>query len=73
KLGQTKESFLYAEHTKSRVFLDAIAKRYGGGTFNLPKDLSNQEEDLTTKIASLYKQLEIAYEKVNQERLREIE
>ena len=72
-LGDTKECFFYSEHTKSRVFLDAISKRYGGGTSNIPKGLSQQEEELTNRIASLYKQQEVAFQKGNQERFQEIE
>ena len=72
KTGQLKECFFYTEHTKSRVFLDAIVKRYGG-TLKIPKELSQQEEELTNKVASLYKQQEIAFLKGNQERFKEIE
>jgi CHAT domain-containing protein len=73
KLNQTREGLLYAEHTKSRMFLYAIAKRYGEGTFNIPRGLAQQEEELTTKVASLYKQQELAFQKKNQDRYQEIE
>jgi len=73
KMGRADDCFLYSEHTKSRLFLDVISRRHGGGTQNIPKELSKQEEELTDKIASLYKQQKMAFEKDNQQRLREIE
>jgi CHAT domain-containing protein len=71
--GDVNGCFFYSEHCKSRVFLDVISQRYGGGTLRLPQELSRQEDELTNRIASLYKQQEAVFKKDNRERYKEIE
>ena len=72
-LNRDSESFLYAESTKARVLSEEIARKYEGTDCKLPEELAEKERDLTNKIASIYQQMDIAYEKNNQERFKELE
>lgn len=72
-LKNSKESLFWAENTKARILSETIARRHATETLNLPSSLSQKEKNIINRIASLYKQQEIAFKKKNTGRLREIE
>jgi tetratricopeptide (TPR) repeat protein len=64
------EAFFWAEHTKARVLLEALAR--GGPPVGLPPTLAQQEEELTTRMHGLYRQREVAFRN-NPDLYRQIE
>jgi tetratricopeptide (TPR) repeat protein len=53
------DAFFWAEHTKARVLLEALAR--GASPVGLPPALAQQEETLTTRLQGLYRQREVAF------------
>lgn len=66
-------SLYYAESTRSRIFTESVARKYGVPETRIPKDISEKETELTNKISSTYKQMDVAFEKKNTERYKELE
>jgi len=63
-LNQLKEkepALYYAEYTRARLFAESIAGRHEGAAFRLPAGLTDDEQDIASQIAALYKQREKAY------------
>jgi tetratricopeptide (TPR) repeat protein len=67
-LQEDEESLFWAEHTKARLLLEAVAQRSLNNRLRLPADLAKQEGDLITRIATTSKQLQGAFEQKNTER-----
>jgi len=58
RVGKDDEAFLWSEHTKARVLVEALARVPYGTPVGLPANLRKQEDDLTNRVAALSKQLE---------------
>ena len=56
KLKDPASAFLWAEHTKARLLIEAIA--HGKSSPGLPSDLAETENSLTTRLTGLYRQRE---------------
>jgi hypothetical protein len=72
-LQDAAEGVYWAEHTKARLLLEALARHETENTLGLPKELAQEELDLSNRLAATYKQLDIAFEKKNTERYRDLE
>jgi len=62
-LKDAGEGFYWAENTRARSLLEAMAKRVVGSETGLPPGLAREEESIDNRIAVKYKQIEIAGEK----------
>ena len=56
RLKDPASAFLWAEHTKARLLIEAIA--HGKTSPGLPSDLAETENSLTTRLTGLYRQRE---------------
>ena len=63
-LKDAGEGFYWAENTRARVLLEAMARRPVGSETGLPPNLAREEESLGNRIAAKHKQMEIALEKM---------
>ncbi|OQA16929.1 MAG: Photosystem I assembly protein Ycf3 [bacterium ADurb.Bin363] len=72
-LNLDSEGFLYGESTKARVFSEEMGRKSEGTEYKLPSDITKKERDLIQDIASVYKQIDSAYENNNQEKIKELE
>ena len=66
------DGFFWSENTKARLFIEAMAAG-AGKTASLPKDLARAETEITNRIAGLYKELDLAFQKQNKEHEKELE
>ncbi len=71
-LNNDDEGFLYSESTKARLFSEDIARKYEGSDCRIPEAVALEEREIINLIASLYKQMEIAEEKDNYDRIVEL-
>jgi tetratricopeptide (TPR) repeat protein len=72
-LQDAAEGLYWAEHTKARLLLEALARHGMENTLGLPQELAQEERDLSNRLTVTYKQMDIAFEKKNTERYRELE
>jgi len=75
-LNQLKEkgpALHYAEHTRARLFAEAISSAHEGVTFRLPARLADNEHDIANQIAALYKQRQKAYSQNRMEQYENID
>ena len=63
-LKDAGEGFYWAENTRARVLLEAMARRPVGSETAIPPGLAREEETLVNRIAAKHKQMEIALEKM---------
>ncbi|MDO8723425.1 MAG: tetratricopeptide repeat protein [Syntrophales bacterium] len=73
KLGKFEEAFYWAENTRGRIFSELLSKRHSGKGYKIPRELADEEEDLTDKIRQNKKQQQTAFEKNNTELLKQLE
>ncbi|MBI3797188.1 MAG: CHAT domain-containing protein, partial [Deltaproteobacteria bacterium] len=64
--------FFWAENTRARLLLEAVAHHSTENQLGLPENLSRQEIDLINHIASTVKQQEVAFAQKNTERHQEL-
>ena len=62
-LKDAGDGFYWAENTRARSLLEAVARRPVGSETGLPTGLAREEESLDNRIAVKHKQIEIATEK----------
>ena len=73
-LKEEDRGFRWAEATKARLFIDAMAKGLQEkGRYGLPNRLLAKESELANGAASLYKQQEVTYRMGNSSRYGQIE
>ena len=63
--GDAADGLHWAEHTKARLFIEALARKEGGNGLKLPEALETQENQVNTRLASVYKQQEAAFNAKN--------
>lgn len=61
--GGAAESFRYAEWTKSRLFAESVARKYGRPETRIPDALAQREAGLAERAAALRKRADAALEK----------
>ena len=72
ELKDVDNAVYWAETTKARLLLEAMAGRSSEKKLGLPQDIAKTEAEFTARIAATYKQMDIALEK-NPERYKELE
>jgi len=72
-LSKYDEAFYWAENTRGRIFSELLSKRHSDKGYKIPRELADEEEDLTDKIRQNKKQQQTAFEKNNPELLKQIE
>ncbi|MGH8006407.1 MAG: tetratricopeptide repeat protein, partial [Candidatus Binatia bacterium] len=72
-LEDAAEAFYWAENTKARLLLEAIASRASESLVGIPEALSRQEVELINRIASGYKRTEATFQKQDVDRHQELE
>ena len=60
--GDAEQGFYWAEHTKARLFLEALARKESGSGLKLPTVLATQENEVNFRIDNLYKIEKAGYE-----------
>ena len=63
--GDAATGLHWAEHTKARLFMEALARKEIGKGLSLPAELAQQEDAVKTQLASLYKQQDAAFNAKN--------
>jgi len=71
--GKPEEGLLWAEHTKARLFLEALARRESSNQFKLPENLAKREAEINQRIMSLGKQQDAAFNAKNTELFKQLE
>ncbi len=71
--GDASNGFFWSENTKSRLFLEALANKQSDNGFSLPADLTQQENEVNTRLGSLYRQQEAAFNSKNTELFQKLE
>ncbi len=72
-LGKFDDAFYWAENTRGRIFSELLSKRHSDKGYKIPRELADEEEDLTDKIRQNKKQQQTAFEKNNPELLKQLE
>ena len=73
RMNRPLEAFKDSEHTKSRIFAEAMSKWSESTSFDIPADVLTKDRELNDQLAALKKERQEAYEKSNQEVLSVIE
>ena len=71
--GNKEEGLYWAENTKARLFLEALARRESGNEFKLPDYLAKREAEVNQRIMSLGKQQDAAFNAKNTELFNKLE
>ena len=59
--AKPEDALYWAEHTKARLFLEALARREMGSVVSLPEALATHEKDLNEQLRRLLKQADTAF------------
>ncbi|HMK34411.1 MAG TPA: tetratricopeptide repeat protein [Desulfomonilaceae bacterium] len=73
RMNRPLEAFKVSEHTKSRIFAEAMSKRSESTSFDIPADVLNKDMEVNDQVAALKKKRQEAYEKTNQEAIAVME
>ena len=71
--GNKEEGLYWAENTKARLFLEALARRESSSEFKLPDNLAKREAEVNQRIMSLGKQQDAAFNAKNTELFNKLE
>ena len=73
KMNRPVEAFKESEYTRARIFAESISKRSEYAGLDVPKDIRDNDSQLTDELAALTKNLQNAYEKQNKEQITVLE
>ncbi|MFC1836203.1 tetratricopeptide repeat protein [Thermodesulfobacteriota bacterium] len=73
RLNKPVEAFKTSEYTKARVFAEAMSRSATTLSFDLPKEVSDRDDDLNRRLAALKNSLNRAYEKQNEIAVKTLE
>ena len=71
--GNKEEGLYWAENTKARLFLEALARRESSSELKLPDNLAKREGEVNQRIMSLGKQQDAAFNAKNTELFNKLE